>query len=193
MEGLVADFPGDPKVLYGGGDDDDDSGSIQYLSIRYGGRVVGLNNELNGLSLGGIGRGTDISFVEVMNNVDDGIEIWGGTFNLKNFIITNIGDDGLDIDQGFRGKIQFGLITQGYSLDAPQGLWRRRQLPRDRWRGGLRLAAHDAHRGLQPDRHRPAGRRRRRNRVARQLQRAVPQQHLHGLRREGRALRRPRR
>lgn len=83
MEGLVASFPGDTKVLYGGDNDDDDSGTINYLSIRYGGRVVGLGNELNGLSLGGIGRATDIQFVEIMNNVDDGIEIWGGAVNLK--------------------------------------------------------------------------------------------------------------
>ena len=121
MEGLVAAFPGDPNVLYGGGDDDDDSGSISYLSLRYGGRVIGLGNELNGLSLGGIGRGTDIHHVEIMNNVDDGIEIWGGTFNLKNFSIWNIGDDSLDIDQGFRGRAQYGLIVQGFSTDASQG------------------------------------------------------------------------
>jgi hypothetical protein len=46
MEGLTAAFPGDPRVNYGGGNDDDDSGSIKYFSIRYGGRVVGLANEL---------------------------------------------------------------------------------------------------------------------------------------------------
>ena len=61
MEGLVAAFPGDSKVLYGGNDDNDDSGSISFLSIRYAGRVVGLGNELNGLSLGAIGRETDIT------------------------------------------------------------------------------------------------------------------------------------
>ena len=121
MEGLVAAFPGDPNVLYGGGDDDDDSGSISYLSLRYGGRVIGLGNELNGLSLGGIGRGTDIHHVEIMNNVDDGIEIWGGTFNMRNFSIWNIGDDSLDVDQGFRGRAQYGLIVQGFSTDASQG------------------------------------------------------------------------
>lgn len=121
MEGLVASFAGDTKVLYGGGNDDDDSGSINYLSIRYGGKVIGLNNELNGLSLGGIGRGTDISHIEIMNNVDDGIEIWGGAVNLQNFAIWNVGDDSLDIDQGYRGKIQHGLIVQGFSLDASQG------------------------------------------------------------------------
>jgi hypothetical protein len=121
MEGLVAGGPCDLNVLYGGADDDDDSGSISYLSLRYTGRVVGLGNELNGLSLGGIGRETDIHHVEVMNNVDDGIEIWGGKVNVKYFNIWNVGDDSFDVDQGWRGKAQFGLLVQGYSLDAAQG------------------------------------------------------------------------
>ncbi|MCB9914096.1 MAG: hypothetical protein H6828_02970 [Planctomycetes bacterium] len=121
MEGLVADFPGDTKVLYGGGNDNDDSGTISFLSLRYGGKVIGLNNELNGLSLGGVGNGTDIAYVDIMNNVDDGCEIWGGCVNLKYFNIWNIGDDSFDIDQGYRGKVQFVLIVQGYSADAAQG------------------------------------------------------------------------
>jgi hypothetical protein len=121
MEGLTGDSADDPKVMYGGDDDNDDSGSISYLSLRYGGKVIGLKNELNGLSLGGIGRETDIHHVEVINNVDDGIEIWGGTVELKYVNIWNVGDDSFDIDQGWRGKAQFGLIVQGYSLDAKQG------------------------------------------------------------------------
>jgi hypothetical protein len=121
VEGLVAAFPGDPNVLYGGGNDDDDSGTIAFVSIRYAGKVIGLGNELNGLSLGGVGRETDIHHVEIMNNVDDGIEIWGGTVNIKYFSIWNVGDDSLDVDQGWRGKAQFGLIVQGHSLNAPQG------------------------------------------------------------------------
>jgi hypothetical protein len=121
MEGLIGQSKDDPNVRYGGNQDNDDSGSISYLSIRYGGRVVGLGNELNGLSLGGVGRNTDINHVEIMNNVDDGIEIWGGTVNIKHFSIWNVGDDSLDIDQGWRGKAQFGLVVQGYSVDAAQG------------------------------------------------------------------------
>jgi len=121
MEGLVAAFPNDPNVLYGGGDDEDNSGTIRYLSLRYGGKVVALNNELNGLSLGGVGRETDIHHIDIMNNVDDGIEIWGGTVNLKYLNIWNIGDDSLDIDQGWRGKAQFGLIVQGFAANASQG------------------------------------------------------------------------
>lgn len=115
MEGLVVPV-GDASNQYGGNNDNDDSGSITYASIRYAGRVVGLGNELNGLSLGGLGSETDISHIEIMNNVDDGIEIWGGKVNIRYASIWNIGDDSFDIDQGWRGKAQFVLIVQGHSL-----------------------------------------------------------------------------
>ena len=124
MEGLTAASTNAADVqlvLFGGNDDNDDSGSIHYLSLRYGGKVVGLANELNGLSMGGIGRETDLDHIDIMNNVDDGIEIWGGTVNLKYVNIWNVGDDSLDCDEGWRGKAQFGLIVMGYSIDAPQG------------------------------------------------------------------------
>ncbi len=121
MEGLVEAFPGDPDVRYGGGDDEDDSGKIEYVSLRYGGRVLALGDELNGLSLGAIGRETDVSYVEVLANVDDGIEVWGGTVNLKYLVVANIGDDSIDLDQGYRGKMQFVFIVQGYSCAAAQG------------------------------------------------------------------------
>ena len=120
MEGLTPPGSNPEFAWYGGGNDDDNSGTIEYLSLRYGGRVIGLANELNGISLGGIGRGTDMNHIEIMNNVDDGIEIWGGTVNLKNVSIWNIGDDSFDLDQGWRGKAQFGLIVQGYSKVASQ-------------------------------------------------------------------------
>ncbi len=119
MEGLTADGTND--VFYGGADDNDDSGSITYLSLRFGGKVIGLNNELNGLSMGAVGRETDVDYVEIFNNVDDGIETWGGAVNYKHVAIWNVGDDSFDIDQGWRGKAQFGLIVQGYSAVAKQG------------------------------------------------------------------------
>ena len=116
MEGLVASGSGDTRTFYGGGNDQDNSGVLKFVSLRYGGKVVGLGNELNGLSLGGVGQDTIIDFVEIMNNVDDGIEIWGGKVNLKHFSIWNSGDDSLDVDQGWRGKGQFGMIVSGYSI-----------------------------------------------------------------------------
>ena len=116
MEGLVASGPTDTRTFYGGGNDLDNSGALRYTSLRYGGKVVGLGNELNGLSLGGIGKDTDIDHIEIMNNVDDGIEIWGGTVDLKYVSIWNIGDDSFDLDHGWRGRAQFGLIVSGYSI-----------------------------------------------------------------------------
>ncbi len=120
MEGLVVP-PGNTLTRYGGDDDNDDSGTVKFVSIRYGGKIVTLNNELNGLSLGGIGRETDFHHIEIMNNVDDGVEIWGGTAFFKYLSIWNVGDDSLDIDQGYRGQIQNVLIVQGHSLNAAQG------------------------------------------------------------------------
>ncbi len=119
MEGLVA--VGDGREEYGGNNDDYDAGTLSYVSFRYGGQVLEEASELNGLSLGGIGRETQIDHIEIMNNVDDGIEIWGGTVSMKYISIWNIGDDSLDCDQGWRGKVQHGLIVQGYSADAKQG------------------------------------------------------------------------
>jgi hypothetical protein len=110
MEGLTASGSGDTRAFYGGGNDLDNSGRFEYVSLRYGGKVVGLGNELNGLSLGGIGH------IEIMNNVDDGIEFWGGCVDLKYVAIWNIGDDSFDVDQGWRGRVQFGLIVAGYSI-----------------------------------------------------------------------------
>jgi hypothetical protein len=121
MEGLTGDFPGDTKIWYGGANDNDDSGALHYVSLRYGGKVIGMGNELNGLSMGGIGRETDVDHIDIMNNVDDGIETWGGTVNYKYISIWNVGDDSFDVDEGWRGKAQFGLLVQGYSTDAAQG------------------------------------------------------------------------
>lgn len=115
MEGFTPLFGGDPKTIFGGADDNDDSGTLTYVSLRYGGKVIGLGNELNGLSLGGVGRETDIHHIDMWNNVDDGIEVWGGTVNLKYLNVWNYGDDGMDLDQGWRGKAQFGLFVQGYA------------------------------------------------------------------------------
>src|SRR6185295_3466774 len=99
-------------------DDNDNSGGLHYLSLRYGGKVVSLGNELNGLSMGGIGRDTDVDHIDIMNQVDDGIETWGGTVNYKYVNIWNVGDDSFDVDEGWRGKAQFGVIVQGYSNGA---------------------------------------------------------------------------
>jgi len=93
--------------------DDDDSGTMRYVSIRYGGFNLSADNEINGLTLGAVGRETDLDYIEVFQNKDDGIELFGGTAQVKHVVVANVGDDGIDYDEGWRGKIQHALVVQG--------------------------------------------------------------------------------
>lgn len=104
IEGIPTE---ETRGLYGGTDDDDNSGVFQYVSIRHGGTDIGAGNEINGLSLGCVGRGTTIDHIEVIANKDDGVEFYGGTVNTSYIVVTAVGDDGIDYDQGYRGKNQF--------------------------------------------------------------------------------------
>lgn len=97
----------EPRGIYGGSDDNDNSGSLCYLSIRHGGTDIGAGNEINGLTLGGVGAGTVIHHIEVISNNDDGIEFFGGTAEVKHAVVAFCKDDGFDYDEGFRGKGQF--------------------------------------------------------------------------------------
>jgi hypothetical protein len=100
------------RGLYGGNDDDDDSGIFRYISIRHGGTDIGAGNEINGLTLGGVGRGTVVEYVEVVGNVDDGVEWFGGTVDCKHLIVTGAGDDSYDYDEGWRGRVQYSVAIQ---------------------------------------------------------------------------------
>ncbi len=95
------------RGLYGGNNDNDDSGIFKYVSIRHAGTLIGANNEINGLTMGGVGRGTTIEYVEVFANQDDGFEWFGGTVNTKYLVSAFCGDDMFDYDQGWRGLNQF--------------------------------------------------------------------------------------
>ena len=98
--------------IYGGSDDEDNSGTLRFVSIRYGGFVLSPNNEINGLTCGAVGRGTSFEFIEVVNNADDDIEHFGGSVDMKYVAGLFGGDDGLDLDQGYRGRIQFAFQIQ---------------------------------------------------------------------------------
>ncbi|MEZ4686108.1 MAG: T9SS type A sorting domain-containing protein [Bacteroidia bacterium] len=113
IEGLPS---GDPRSLYGGSEDTDNSGVLQYISIRYGGTSIAPNNDINGLTLGGVGSGTTIDHIEVIYNFDDGIEFFGGTVNCKYMLMAFCGDDSYDYDEGFRGKGQFWVTIQADSV-----------------------------------------------------------------------------
>jgi hypothetical protein len=97
---------------YGGSAADDNSGVLEYISIRHGGTNIGQGNEINGLSLGAVGNGTTINQIEVISNVDDGVEWFGGTVNTKHLFVAYCGDDSYDYDEGFQGKGQFWVTVQ---------------------------------------------------------------------------------
>ncbi|MCH2044974.1 MAG: carboxypeptidase-like regulatory domain-containing protein [Saprospiraceae bacterium] len=100
------------RGIYGGSTDNDNSGVLSYVSIRHGGSNIGADNEINGLTLGGVGSGTTIEYVEVIGNKDDGIEWFGGTVDAKYLISAYCGDDALDYDEGYRGRNQFVIVYQ---------------------------------------------------------------------------------
>jgi len=124
IEGIPAD---DTFGLYGGDDASDNSGVFQYVSIRHGGALIGEGNEINGLTLGGVGNGTVIDNIEIVANVDDGIEFFGGTVNPTNLFVWASGDDALDIDQAYSGTIDNAMVVlgeasdHGLEIDGPEG------------------------------------------------------------------------
>ena len=115
----------DQNGLYGGNIPADNSGVLKYISIRHGGTNIGAGNEINGLTLGGVGSGTVIENIEVVANQDDGIEWFGGTVNVKNAVIWNVGDDAVDTDQSWSGLLDnFVIIApddHNFELDGPEG------------------------------------------------------------------------
>ena len=114
VEGLTV--PGFPvaDATYGGVEFNDNSGSIEYLSVRHAGDEIGDGNELNGITLAGVGAGTRFENIEVYCNFDDGIEWFGGTVSGKNLSLTFIGDDSTDTDQGYAGNNQNVFIVMPF-------------------------------------------------------------------------------
>ena len=119
IEGISTE---EPRGRYGWGDTDfptandaDNSGTLKYVSIRYTGFALNgqSGDEIQGLTLGAVGSGTTIDYVESFSSDDDGIEIFGGTVDLKHFIVAFAADDSYDLDQGWRGTGQYLFALQG--------------------------------------------------------------------------------
>ncbi|MFD1016754.1 hypothetical protein [Winogradskyella rapida] len=124
IEGIPAT---EPYGQYGGTDADDNSGVYKYISVRHGGITIGSDNEINGVTFGGVGAGTTVDNLEVVSNQDDGFEWFGGTVNATNLITWSHGDDGLDADQAWSGSVTNAVVVQGVEsgsaleLDGPEG------------------------------------------------------------------------
>lgn len=100
------------NAFYGGNGAADNSGSIRYLRVQHSGFQVLPNQELNGITLAGVGSGTTIDHVQVHNSSDDGIEWFGGTVNARYLVMTGNDDDSFDTDAGYNGAIQFAIVVQ---------------------------------------------------------------------------------
>ena len=104
-----------PNTQFGGGanpNDNDNSGVLRYVRIEFAGYVYFQNKEINGLTLGAVGRGTTIDNVQVSFANDDAFEWFGGTVNCRHLVSYRNLDDDFDTDNGFSGKIQFGLVVR---------------------------------------------------------------------------------
>ena len=109
--------------LFGGATADDDSGNLNYVIVEYAGARLTNTDELNGIAFQGVGSGTDVDYVQVHNNLDDGIEWFGGTVNAKHVVITGAGDDSLDWTDGWQGKLQFAAVRSTVpTSDDPRGI-----------------------------------------------------------------------
>lgn len=97
---------------FGGDQPNDSSGSLRYLVVRYAGSFVDTENQLNGIAFQGVGDGTTVEYVQVHNNLDDGIEFFGGTVNARFVVLTGNADDSLDWTDGWNGSIQYLIINQ---------------------------------------------------------------------------------
>lgn len=106
---------------YGGNEPTDNSGVLKYTQILFAGFAVRPDEELNGLTLTGVGSGTVIDYVHVHAGLDDGIEMFGGTAQMKHIVLSHIGDDSLDWGIGWTGKAQYVLVDQAID-DGDRGI-----------------------------------------------------------------------
>lgn len=114
MEGGISDGANSKKNAWFGAwngvsNDEDSSGVMEYVRIEFAGIAESPDNELNGLTLAGVGSKTIINNVQVSFSGDDSFEWFGGTVNCKNLIAFNGIDDDFDTDNGYRGKVQFAV------------------------------------------------------------------------------------
>jgi len=113
VDGFASSY-GD-RIVFGGGaspDDDHDCGTLEYVRVEYAGFELSPGSELNGITLGGCGRQTVVDHVQSHMGLDDGIEVFGGTVDLRHVVISQPDDDGLDWDLGWRGTAQFLIVQQ---------------------------------------------------------------------------------
>lgn len=96
---------------YGGTNNAESSGVLRYVQVRHAGFEVVDGDELNAITLNGVGSGTTFEYVQTYTSLDDGFEMFGGAVNMKYIVAVNVGDDSIDYSEGWKGDIQFALVV----------------------------------------------------------------------------------
>jgi hypothetical protein len=114
------------SISFGGSDAADNSGILNYVKIEYTGARIDSESEHNGLTLNGVGSGTTLTNIAILNGDDDGIEFFGGTVNVTNLLVVNAKDDMFDCTQGYSGTWTniYGIRENGYTAvtSDPRGI-----------------------------------------------------------------------
>ena len=98
--------------LFGGATADDNSGNLFFTRVSFAGNLINDEDQLNGIAFQAVGSSTQVDFIQVHNNVDDGVEFFGGAVNAKHLVMTGIGDDSVDWTDGWVGKVQYVIVDQ---------------------------------------------------------------------------------
>lgn len=121
IPGGTAQLEGGYGAFHGGDNDDDNSGIFKYIRIEYAGIAINPNEEVNSLTMGSVGRGTQISHIQASYGLDDAFEWFGGTVNASHLVAYRGLDDDLDLDLGYSGNIQFALLIRDNQLSDQSG------------------------------------------------------------------------
>ncbi len=103
---------GNAQTFYGGNNDADSSGILRYFIVKHTGAEVSDGNELNGISFNAVGSGTEVSYIQAYSTYDDGLEFFGGAVNVDHYVALYVRDDSIDIDEGYRGTVDYALVIQ---------------------------------------------------------------------------------
>jgi hypothetical protein len=131
-------LPDEARNKYGGGTSPDNAhncGTLKYVRVEFAGKPLSQDNELNGITLNACGSATTLDYVQVHRGVDDALEIFGGSVNIKHIVLTGFDDDGLDWDKGWTGKGQFIVIQAtgdrgNHGIEADNNRSSRNAMPR---------------------------------------------------------------
>ena len=118
----LCDSEFDPTLSYGGDDPFESSGVIRFMQVRFAGFEFEPNREVNAYTFQGVGNGTKVDFIQAISGLDDGVEFFGGNVNVRHFVATAGNDDGIDWDEGWSGKLQYGLVAYTDSSNGDHGI-----------------------------------------------------------------------